>query len=119
MVSHWKIPKGEWELHHGQLQRNQRMAASHNQVGIEPGLFNRIQWIDRRASTVRVNSGRAKRADETYYIPDVFIVPTRLVAPQLGRTDMLEVYERHCRSSPRIGRRQPAVTMSRKNFPST
>jgi Uma2 family endonuclease len=85
-------PEGRWELHRGRLREKPAMTASHNQAGIDLA-FSILQQVDRREYTVRVDSGRAKRADETYYIPDVFVVPTRLVLPQLGRTDLLEVYE--------------------------
>ena len=30
---------------------------------------------------------------QTYYIPDAFVVPTRLVLPKLGVTNRLEIYE--------------------------
>ena len=85
-------PEGQWELHRGRLREKPAMTASHNQSCVDLA-FSILQQVDRREYTVRVNSGRTKRADETYYIPDVFVVPARLVAPQLGRTDMLEVYE--------------------------
>jgi len=85
-------PEGKWELHRGRLREKPAMTASHNQTGVDLA-FSILQQVDRREYTVRVDSGRAKRADETYYIPDVFVVPTRLVAPQLGRTDLLEIYE--------------------------
>jgi hypothetical protein len=68
------------------------MTASHNQAGIDLA-FAIMQQLDRSEYTVRVDSARAKRSHETYDIPDVLVVPTRLVAPQLGRTDTLEVYE--------------------------
>jgi Uma2 family endonuclease len=85
-------PEGQWELHRGRLREKPAMTASHNQTGIDLA-FSILLQVDRREFTVRVDSGRVKRADETYYIPDVFVVPTRLVLPQLGRTDLLEVYE--------------------------
>jgi len=85
-------PEGQWELHRGRLREKPAMTASHNQAGVDLA-FSILQQVDRREYTVRVDSGRVKRADETYYIPDVIVVPTRLVRPQLGRTDLLEVYE--------------------------
>ncbi|MEA2511138.1 MAG: putative restriction endonuclease [Thermomicrobiales bacterium] len=85
-------PEGQWELHRGRLREKPAMTASHNQVGIDLA-FAIMQQLDRSEYTVRVNSARAKRSHETYDIPDVLVVPTRLVAPRLGRTDTLEVYE--------------------------
>jgi Uma2 family endonuclease len=85
-------PEGHWELHRGRLREKPAMTASHNQTGVDLA-FSILQQVDRREYTVRVASGRVKRADETYYVPDVLVVPTRLVIPQLGRTDQLEIYE--------------------------
>jgi Uma2 family endonuclease len=85
-------PEGSWELHCGRLREKPGMTASHNQIGIDLAL-SIMQQADRHEYTVRVDSARTKRSDETYYIPDVFVVPTRLVAPQLGRSDRLEIYE--------------------------
>jgi len=68
------------------------MTAAHNQLGVDLA-FAVMQQLDRGEYTVRIDSARAKRGDETYYIPDVFVVPTRLVLPQLGVTDRLEIYD--------------------------
>src|SRR5690349_4177254 len=107
-------PEGKWELHRGRLREKPSMTASHNQTGVDLA-FSILQQVDQREYTVRVDSGRAKRADETYYIPDVFVVPTRLVAPQLGRMDLLEIYEA---ASPRSGHGQLGTTTWTKRFPS-
>jgi Uma2 family endonuclease len=85
-------PEGHWELDRGRLREKPGMTASHNQLGFDLGVAITLQ-LDRREYRVRVDSARAKRSDETYYIPDVFVVPMRLVAPQLGRSDQLEIYE--------------------------
>jgi Uma2 family endonuclease len=85
-------PERKWELHHGRLREKPAMTASHNQIGMYLSYFL-LEQLDWSEYTVRVDSARAKRSDETYYIPDVFVVPTRLVKPLLGRTDALEVYE--------------------------
>jgi Uma2 family endonuclease len=85
-------PEGQWELHRGQLREKPGMTASHNQAGVDLA-YAIMRQVDRREYTVRIDSARTKRGDETYYIPDVFVVPTRLVEPQLGRMDRLEIYE--------------------------
>lgn len=85
-------PERKWELHRGRLREKPGMTAAHNQLGFDLGVVT-AQQLDRREYRVRVDSGRTKRRDESYYIPDVFVVPTRLVIPQLGRMDRLEVYE--------------------------
>lgn len=85
-------PEGQWELDRRHLREKPGMTASHNQVAVDLGLAIARQ-LDRHEFTIRIDSARTKRSDETYYIPDVFVVPTRLVAPLLGRSDQLEIYE--------------------------
>lgn len=85
-------PEGQWELHRGQLREKPGMTAAHNQLGVDLA-FTVMRQLDRDEYTVRIDSARAKRSDETYYIPDVFVVSTRLVGAQLGTTDRLEIYE--------------------------
>src|SRR4029079_8528221 len=49
--------------------------------------------LDRTAYRVRVDAGRLQLSGETYFIPDVFVVPTAYVTPLLGLQDVLEVYD--------------------------
>jgi Uma2 family endonuclease len=49
------------------------------------------QQLDASAFDVRVNMGHVRRASESYYIPDVYVIPIDLVYQQLG-TRALEVY---------------------------
>lgn len=85
-------PEGQWELHRGHLREKRGMTAAHNQLRVDLA-FALMQQLDRGEDTVRIDSARAKRSDETYYIPNVFVVPTRLVLPQLDATVRLEIYE--------------------------
>jgi Uma2 family endonuclease len=85
-------PEGDWELHQGRLREKPAMTASHNQTGVDLA-FSIYQQVNRELYTVRVDSARTKRADATYYIPDVLIVPIGAVQLQLGRPDALEIYE--------------------------
>jgi Uma2 family endonuclease len=84
-------PEGQWELHRGRLREKPAMAFKHNDLMFELGHLLRLQ-LDREQFRVRVNAGRLRRSDETYYIPDVAVIPLDLVGPWRDRADVLEVY---------------------------
>lgn len=84
-------PEGQWELHCGRLRRKPGMTFDHNDVMNELGYLLRNQ-LDRREYRVRVNSGRARRSEANYYIPDVSVIPLHLAEPLRGRRNRLEVY---------------------------
>jgi Uma2 family endonuclease len=68
------------------------MTAEHNHIMTR--LFGRLfQQLDEREYTLRTNSGRVRRSSESYYIPDVFVIPMDLVRPLRGRSDLLEAYQ--------------------------
>jgi Uma2 family endonuclease len=84
-------PEGHWELHCGQVRRKPVMTLEHNDVATNL-LFQLMQQLDRTAFKVRLNMAHVRRATESYYIPDVFVVPIDLAAPLRGRR-VLEAYE--------------------------
>ena len=53
-------------------------------------LMSQLDWS---VFQVRVDAGRVRRPEATYYIPDVFVIPSRLVTPLLDQQDILEVYD--------------------------
>lgn len=82
---------GQWELHCGHLRRKPGMTAEHNEVAFELGL--RLgQQLNRNQYRVRVSLGHVRRSAESYYIPDVFVIPNELFQQQRGRPDVLEAY---------------------------
>lgn len=85
-------PEGQWELHRGRLREKPAMSFTHNQMMFELAFQLRSQ-LDPRTYGVRANSGRVRRTDETYYIPDVFVLPLALAEWIRDRPDVLEVYE--------------------------
>jgi Uma2 family endonuclease len=85
-------PEGNWELHRGRLREKPPMTSSHNQVAVLIAHFL-VSQLDWNEHVARIDNGRVRRTDEMYYVPDVFVVPMRLVRPSLGRTDQLEVYD--------------------------
>lgn len=72
-------PEGHWELYHGQLREKPAMSFRHNDSMVELGYQIRPQ-LDPSQYRVRVNAGRVKRTDESYYVPDVMVFPTSLGA---------------------------------------
>ncbi len=68
------------------------MTFAHNDLMFELGHLLRGQ-LDRDEYRVRVNAGRLRRQDATYYIPDVAVIPLPLAASFKDRDDVLEVYD--------------------------
>jgi Uma2 family endonuclease len=85
-------PHRKWELRDGHLREKPGMTAAHNSLEMQLGymLMSQLDWS---VFQVRVDAGRVRRPEATYFIPDVFVVPTALVAPLLKLQDVLEVYD--------------------------
>lgn len=84
-------PNGQWELHCGSLRRKPAMSADHNRAAmyLAAQLLNQL---DRSQFEVRLNMGHVHRSPQSYYIPDVCVIPSELVRPLLG-LHVLEAYE--------------------------
>lgn len=84
-------PSGAWELYCGSLRQKPAMSVDHNHIAMYLALQlgNRL---DRNEFEVRANMGHLRHARQSYYIPDVFVVPAELVRPLRGR-HVLETYE--------------------------
>ncbi len=89
-------PEGHWELYSGEMRRKPGMTAEHNFTTVEVG-YQLRQQLDPEEFQVRVNMGHVRWSSQHYYIPDVLVIPTRLVRTQLGHT--LRLMLRH-RSQP-------------------
>lgn len=86
-------PEGHWELHCGVLRQKPDMSVEHNYLMSQLwGLL--FQQLDPQAFAVRSNSGRTRRASESYYIPDVIVIPMDLVRAQRSHDpNALEAYD--------------------------
>jgi len=84
-------PDRKWELRDGVLREKPGMTAAHNFVEIKLGymLMSQLDWS---VYQVRVAAGRVYRPAATYFIPDVFVIPTTFVKPLMDLQDVLEVY---------------------------
>ena len=67
------------------------MTCRHNDVAFYLGHLLQLQ-LDRDLYRLRVNASQVQRADETYYIPDIVVLPTAMTLPLLDRDDLLEAY---------------------------
>ena len=69
------------------------MIWAHSQIGTMLG-FQLLRQLDPDRFRVRIDQGRTRFADETYYIPDICVVPAEYSLPLRDRQDVLEVYDR-------------------------
>ena len=81
---------GQWELHHGVLSRKPNMTAEHNNVATAL-LLQLGPQLDKNRYRLRLNLGHVRRSVDSYYIPDVYVIPIEQLRTQLG-TRKLEVY---------------------------
>jgi Uma2 family endonuclease len=85
-------PDGRWELDRGHLREKPSMSYRHNRVTVHLG-GQLLQQLDPDEHEVRINLGHVNRIDETYYIPDVFVLPVSAIGPDHDRPDILEIYD--------------------------
>jgi len=83
-------PEGKWELHRGALVRRPGMTSEHEDISAYLGA-SLIAQLPRDQYRVRIEGSRIRRSADRYYVPDVMVVPTAVVLPQLG-TGQLEVF---------------------------
>ena len=74
--------EGHWELHCGRLIQKPGVSYEHSFLTMR---FLRLllTQLDEQVYEVRSNSGRVRTAG-SYYISDVFVIPTELVRPHRG-----------------------------------
>lgn len=68
------------------------MSFRHNDLMTYLGI-QLAQQLDRTQYRVRINAGRVSRLTETYYIPDVFVIPVSVLGPDRDQPDILEIYD--------------------------
>lgn len=84
-------PEGKWELHRGRLREKPAMSIAHNRVTMRLTRQVILQ-LDFDRFDVRTNMGHVRRADETYYIPDVYVVPAEPDATPASLPNTLEIF---------------------------
>jgi Uma2 family endonuclease len=84
-------PEGHWELACGRLRRKPDMTAEHNHTMTQ--LFGTLfRQLEGQRFTVRSNAGHVRHTAESYYIPDVFVIPLELEQAQRASRS-LESYD--------------------------
>ena len=85
-------PDVKWELWDGVLRAKPPMTDPHNWLAVKLGhfLLSQLDWSEFH---VRINSGRVRRPASTYYVPDLFVLPTIFRAPPHLRAELLETYD--------------------------
>jgi Uma2 family endonuclease len=73
-------PDRKWELRDGHLREKPAITSAHNWLAEKLG-FMLMSQLDWSMFQVRTDKGRVRRPGATYYIPDVFVVPTSLDLP--------------------------------------
>ncbi len=83
-------PEGNWELLDGALREKPGMSTEHNEIADE--LAHQLRLQVRRADyRTRTNSARL-RVGQTFFIPDVAVIPTAMERAGRGRPGRLEIY---------------------------
>ena len=79
------------ELHHGQVREKPGMSVVHGDVVMQLAalLYNHL---DRNEYRVRAQHARLRVSTETYYVPDVAVVPTALERALRDRPYALDAY---------------------------
>jgi Uma2 family endonuclease len=85
-------PDTRWELHDGLLVEKPGMSFQHHDVSFYLG-HQLAQQLDRSQYRVRVNGGRLSRSGSTFFVPDVMVIPTAILGPEIDRPDVLETYD--------------------------
>ena len=84
-------PQGQWELYRGQLREKPGMSVEHGGV-MDNLLAFLYEQLDRNEYRIRTNHARLRRSADTYYIPDIAVIPTPVVQTLLEQPGDLDAY---------------------------
>ena len=84
-------PDRKWELHQGRLREKPGMSVGHNRTTIRLARQLLLQ-LDESRFEVRIDNSRVRRAEVTYYMPDLFVARAEQTAAIPDRPGVLEVY---------------------------
>lgn len=83
--------EGQWELHHGRLREKPGMSFEHNDLLASLGIILGRQ-LNRDRFRIRINTTRVRESSQSYYIPDVCVIPIELTTAVRGKPGTLEFY---------------------------
>ena len=82
-------PQGQWELLHGQLREKPGTSVEHG--GITDHLLAFLyDQLDRNEYRIRTTHARLRRSADTYYVPDIVVIPTAIVQALLQSRGSLD-----------------------------
>ena len=84
-------PQGQWELCNGQLREKPGMSVEHGDVMMVLAALIHNQ-LDRNEYHVRAGHARLRRSADTYYVPDIAVIPTAFVQALLDQPGSLDAY---------------------------
>ena len=84
-------PQGQWELHGGQLREKPGMSVEHGDIMMHLVALLHNQ-LDRSEYRVRASHARLRRSADTYYVPDLAVVPAAIVQALLQHPGSLDAY---------------------------
>ena len=82
---------GQWELHRGQLREKPGMSVEHGGV-MDLLVMLLHNQLDRNEFRLRIDHARLRLASDTYYVPDIAVIPTEMVQALLARPGSLDAY---------------------------
>jgi Uma2 family endonuclease len=84
-------PQGQWELSRGQLREKPGMSVDHGVV-TDNLLEFLYDQLDRSEYRIRSTHARLRRSADTYYVPDIAVIPTPVVQALLEQPGSLDAY---------------------------
>ena len=82
---------GQWELVDGQLRERSGMSATHGKVMMRVVALL-LDQLDDAAYSVRAQHARLRVSAETYYVPDIVVIPAAYEWPLLEQLNALDAY---------------------------
>jgi Uma2 family endonuclease len=81
----------KWELHHGLLREKPGMSVAHANVidRLQRQLYSQL---GEHAYRLRPNFAKLRRSADTYYIPDIAVIPAHIVQALSARPGSLDAY---------------------------
>lgn len=84
-------PEGKWELVDGYPRKKPAMTWEHNHTARRLAHLISLQ-LDLDEWEVIHDSGRVRRSEKNYFVPDVYVVPMEMVRRLFTRSGMTELY---------------------------
>lgn len=78
-----------WELHDGLLVEKLGMSVWHGDSTFYLA-YQIASQVDRKQFRLRSNHGRIRASGNSYFVPDVIVIPTHMIGPDPNRIDVYE-----------------------------